>query len=48
VLLLPGGDRGRALVELRRLVEQYPQSRAAQFARDAIARLKSEDASNLG
>ncbi len=38
----PLNDRGRALVELRRLVETYPDRREAQFARDAIARLKND------
>jgi hypothetical protein len=38
----PINDRGRALVELRRLVETYPDRREAQFARDAISRLKSD------
>jgi hypothetical protein len=38
----PINDRGRGLVELRRLVETYPDRREAQFAREAIARLKSE------
>jgi hypothetical protein len=40
----PINDRGRGLVELRRLVETYPDRREAQFAREAIARLKAEDA----
>lgn len=38
----PLGDRGRALVELRRLVERYPASPAADHARRAIAALKAE------
>jgi hypothetical protein len=38
----PLNDRGRALVELRRLVETYPDRREAQFARDAISRLKND------
>jgi hypothetical protein len=38
----PMNDRGRGLVELRRLVETYPDRREAQFAREAIARLKAE------
>ncbi|HKW46843.1 MAG TPA: hypothetical protein VJN70_05340 [Gemmatimonadaceae bacterium] len=37
----PLADPGRALVELRRLIERYPTSKAASHARDAIARLKS-------
>jgi hypothetical protein len=36
----PLRDEGRALVELRRLVQLYPTSRDAQFARDAIAKMK--------
>jgi hypothetical protein len=38
----PINDRGRGLVELRRLIETYPDRREAQFAREALARLKSE------
>lgn len=37
----PLGDRGRALVELRRLVEKYPGTRAAEQARTALAELKT-------
>jgi hypothetical protein len=37
----PLGDPGRALVELRRLIERYPNSTAAGHAREAIARIKS-------
>jgi hypothetical protein len=36
----PLADPGRALVELRRLVDQYPSSPAAAHARDVIAALK--------
>jgi hypothetical protein len=36
----PLGDDGRALVELRRLVERFPGSREAEGARLALARLK--------
>ena len=36
----PIADPGRALVELRRLIERYPNSQAAGHAREAIARLK--------
>lgn len=36
----PLKDEGRALVELRRLVQLHPGSRDAQFARDAIAKMK--------
>ncbi len=38
--LAPGGDEGRALVELRRFVTQFPEGREADGARAAIARLK--------
>lgn len=37
----PLGDPGRALVELRRIVEKYPGTQAAARARDALARIKS-------
>ena len=37
----PLDDPGRALVELRRLVERYPNSSAARHARDAIGALKA-------
>jgi hypothetical protein len=37
----PINEPGRALVELRRLVETFPDRREAQFAREAIARLKA-------
>jgi tetratricopeptide (TPR) repeat protein len=40
--LRPGGDHGRALVELRRFVETFPEGREAEGARAAIARLKGE------
>lgn len=36
----PLANPGRALVELRRLVDRYPGSAAAKNARDALARLK--------
>lgn len=38
----PLNEPGRALVELRRLVQLHPTSRDAQFARDAIAKMKVE------
>lgn len=38
------GDSGRAMVELRRLVERFPGTREAEGARTAIARLKAERA----
>jgi tetratricopeptide (TPR) repeat protein len=37
----PLSDPGRALVELRRLIERHPQSPAATHARTALAALKS-------
>jgi tetratricopeptide (TPR) repeat protein len=37
----PLADPGRALVELRRLVERYPRTPAAQHARDALHALKA-------
>lgn len=40
--LAPGGDAGRALVELRRFVMTFPEGREAEGARAAIARLKAE------
>ena len=36
----PLGDEGRALVELRRLIERHPRTREAEGARSAIAGLK--------
>ena len=38
----PLRDEGRALVELRRLVHMHPASRDAQYAREAIAKMKTE------
>lgn len=40
--LRPDGDHGRALVELRRFVESFPEGRETDGARAAIARLKAE------
>lgn len=40
LLLGPLGDRGRAMVELRMLIDQYPESREAAGARDALRSLK--------
>jgi hypothetical protein len=37
----PLNDKGRALVELRRMVDTFPDRKESQFAREAIARLKS-------
>ncbi len=45
LLLGPLNDPGRALVELRRIVEVYPNTRAAEQARVAIAKLKAADPS---
>ncbi len=42
--LRPGGDDGRALVELRRFVTMFPEGREADGAREAIARLKANRA----
>jgi hypothetical protein len=39
--LAPGGDAGRALVELRRFITMFPDGREADGARAAIARLKT-------
>ena len=36
----PLAEPGRALVELRRLIDRYPTSTAASHARDALARIK--------
>lgn len=41
--LRPGGDQGRALVELRRFIETFPTGREAEGARAAIARIKREE-----
>lgn len=38
----PLPDKGRAIVELRKIVDRWPNSTAARFGRDAIARLKAE------
>jgi len=38
----PLEDTGRALVELRRLIERYPRSAAAHHARAALVKLKAE------
>jgi len=37
----PLNEPGRALVELRRLIERYPASAAAEQARKALAELKA-------
>lgn len=38
----PLPDKGRAIVELRKIVERWPNSAAARYGRDAIVRLKAE------
>jgi hypothetical protein len=38
----PLDDSGKALVELRRLIDNFPGSQAARFAREALAKLKRE------
>lgn len=38
----PLNDEGRALAELRRLIDGFPQSREAQAARDALAAIKAK------
>ena len=40
--LAPGGDKGRAVVELRRIIDRWPASAAARHGREALARLKAE------
>jgi hypothetical protein len=42
LLLGPLGDRGRAMVELRMLVDKHPASREAEGAREALRNLKAE------
>jgi hypothetical protein len=42
LLLGPIGDKGRALVELRMLIDQFPDSREAAGARDALRNLKAQ------
>ena len=41
LLLGPLNDKGRALVELRMLIDRYPDSREAEGARDALRNLKA-------
>ncbi|MBI3789886.1 MAG: hypothetical protein HY275_03305 [Gemmatimonadetes bacterium] len=38
----PLADRGRAIVELRVIIEKFPGSTAATFAREGLAKLKRE------
>jgi hypothetical protein len=42
LLLGPMNDKGRALVELRMLIDQWPDSREAVGARDALRNLKAQ------
>jgi hypothetical protein len=42
LLLGPLNDKGRAMVELRMLIDQYPDSREAVGAREALRKLKGE------
>lgn len=38
----PLADKGRAVIELRKLIDRWPNSHAARFGRDALRRLKAE------
>jgi hypothetical protein len=38
----PLSDKGKAVVELRKIVDRWPNSTAARFGREAIARIKAE------
>ena len=42
LLLGPLADRGRAMAELRMLIDRYPTSREAEGAREALRKLKAE------
>jgi hypothetical protein len=42
LLLGPLGDKGRAMVELRMLIDKHPESREAKGAREALRSLKAE------
>jgi tetratricopeptide (TPR) repeat protein len=44
LLLGPLADPSRALVELRRIIEKYPTSAAAKYARQALTRIKTSHA----
>lgn len=48
LLLGPLGDRGRAVVELRRLADRHPETPEGAHAVRAIARLKAELFANAG
>jgi hypothetical protein len=43
LLLGPLGEKGRAMVELRMLMDKHPGSREAEGARDALRNLKAEN-----
>ena len=43
LLSAPMADPGRAMVELRRMIERYPTSRAAEDARAALRRMKGAE-----
>jgi hypothetical protein len=43
LLLGPLGDRGRAMTELRMLIDRHPASREAAGAREALRNLKAEN-----
>jgi hypothetical protein len=43
LLLGPLGDRGRAMTELRMLIDRHPASREAEGAREALRNLKAEN-----
>jgi tetratricopeptide (TPR) repeat protein len=45
LLVGPLADPGRAMVELRRLIERHPGTTAASHAREALARLKASHSS---
>ena len=42
LLIGPLDDKGRAMVELRKLIDQFPTSREAEGAREALRKLKAE------
>jgi hypothetical protein len=44
----PLGEPGRALVELRRIIERYPGTAVASHAREALPRLKARLAAERG
>jgi len=44
----PLNEPGRALVELRRIIERFPSSAVAKGARDALPRLRARLAAEQG